>query len=72
MNLEKVRPAGSAFGRLAGDPKKIILFLFWPWLIQAGDLRFDHLSSDEGLSQTHIFCVVQDRLGFMWLALKRA
>lgn len=66
MNLEKVRPVGSAFGRLTRDPKKIILFLFWPWLIQAGDLRFDHLSSDEGLSQTHIFCVVQDRLGFMW------
>jgi ligand-binding sensor domain-containing protein/serine phosphatase RsbU (regulator of sigma subunit) len=29
-------------------------------------VRFDHLSTDQGLSQTGVNCILQDRTGFMW------
>ncbi|WP_192579057.1 sensor histidine kinase [Fibrisoma limi] len=29
-------------------------------------LRFEHLGTDQGLSHNRIFCVYQDRQGFMW------
>ena len=32
------------------------------------DLRFTHLTSDDGLSQNRIYSILQDRRGFMWFA----
>jgi PAS domain S-box-containing protein len=33
---------------------------------QPENIRFDHLSSDQGLSQNSVLCISQDRNGFMW------
>ena len=35
---------------------------------QEGVLRFDHLSVEDGLSHSRVTSIVQDRLGFIWLA----
>jgi len=32
------------------------------------DLRFTHVTSDDGLSQNRIYSILQDRRGFMWFA----
>ena len=32
------------------------------------DLKFDHLTVEDGLSGSHIPSIIQDRLGFMWFA----
>jgi signal transduction histidine kinase/CheY-like chemotaxis protein/ligand-binding sensor domain-containing protein len=37
-------------------------------LCHAQDLKFDHLSIDQGLSQGNVNYVYQDKLGFIWLA----
>jgi len=37
---------------------------------RARDLRFEHLTTKDGLSQTTITEIVQDRLGFMWFATR--
>ena len=33
-----------------------------------GDLKFAHLTTNDGLSQDRVFAIMQDRLGFMWLS----
>jgi ligand-binding sensor domain-containing protein len=33
---------------------------------QQSNLKFKHLSTDQGLSQSHVLCVLQDSKGFMW------
>jgi len=33
---------------------------------QMHDFRFAHLTSDNGLSQSSVTCIIQDRKGFMW------
>ena len=32
------------------------------------DLKFAHLTTNDGLSQDRVFAIMQDRLGFMWLS----
>jgi ligand-binding sensor domain-containing protein/signal transduction histidine kinase len=34
----------------------------------ARDLKFTHLTSSDGLSQNHVFVILQDHRGFMWFA----
>ncbi len=33
---------------------------------QGRELRFEHLSIDQGLSQNSVFAILQDRMGFLW------
>lgn len=33
---------------------------------QDHNIRFDHISIDQGLSQVRVNCILQDRQGFMW------
>jgi ligand-binding sensor domain-containing protein/serine/threonine protein kinase len=33
---------------------------------QQGDIKFEHLSIDQGLSQNSVSCMLQDRYGYMW------
>lgn len=32
------------------------------------EIQFEHLSIGEGLSQSSVYCILQDSRGFMWLA----
>ena len=34
---------------------------------EARNLRFERLSLEQGLSQSHVNCILQDRHGFLWL-----
>jgi ligand-binding sensor domain-containing protein len=36
----------------------------------AGDLRFTHLTTSDGLSQGYVTAILQDRRGFMWFATR--
>ncbi|MEY3051440.1 MAG: hypothetical protein RLY31_1225 [Bacteroidota bacterium] len=37
---------------------------------QAGPIKFDRMTSHNGLPQDHIFCLLQDRQGFLWLGME--
>jgi signal transduction histidine kinase/ligand-binding sensor domain-containing protein len=37
-----------------------------PGLTAGQHLRFEHISSKQGLSQNTVFCILQDNQGFMW------
>lgn len=37
-----------------------------PPLTAGQHLRFEHISSEQGLSQPTVFCILQDNQGFMW------
>jgi len=43
-----------------------LMVLMAPTRLGAQDLRFDRLSLEEGLSQSTVYAIVQDRRGFMW------
>jgi len=36
-------------------------------IADANNLRFERLSLEQGLSQSHVNCILQDRHGFLWL-----
>ncbi|MCP5103631.1 MAG: response regulator [bacterium] len=42
------------------------LCLSWPASAQKNNLVFDHLTIKDGLSQTSVYCILQDSRGFMW------
>ena len=44
----------------------IILFIFHSLLFSKDELIFDHLTVDDGLSQSSVTCIFQDSKGFMW------
>jgi PAS domain S-box-containing protein len=45
----------------------ILSFMFpGPVHAQTQNIRFEHLSSDNGLSQNSVLCILQDSRGFMW------
>jgi methyl-accepting chemotaxis protein/ligand-binding sensor domain-containing protein len=35
-------------------------------LTQTNNLKFTHITTDEGLSQSNVKCIIQDHLGFLW------
>jgi signal transduction histidine kinase/ligand-binding sensor domain-containing protein len=45
-----------------------VLHLAMAILISAQEdyIRFEHISSEQGLSQNVVYCIVQDKRGFMW------
>ena len=47
-----------------------ILFIFFILsefnIAGARNIRFEHLGLNEGLSQTSVLCILQDRQGFLW------
>ncbi len=55
------RPGGQSSDPLAANP------LTAPGSLQAR-IRFQHLTSADGLSQDNIFAILQDHRGFMWFA----
>ncbi len=38
-----------------------------PGAAQAPDLRFEHISIDQGLSQSSVYAILEDRMGFLWI-----
>jgi signal transduction histidine kinase/ligand-binding sensor domain-containing protein len=44
----------------------ILLFLAFSLAAQSADMRFDHLTSEQGLSQNSVLCILQDQRGFLW------
>ncbi|WP_128544543.1 hybrid sensor histidine kinase/response regulator [Larkinella soli] len=42
------------------------LFPFFRTAAQVAPPHFKHISANEGLSQTNVTCILQDRKGFMW------
>lgn len=37
---------------------------------QKQQLKFDHLTTENGLPQEHVFCILQDHRGFLWLGME--
>jgi len=46
------------------------LLIFSSGLSQSKDIKFKHLTSDDGLSQNFVSCILQDQKGFMWFGTK--
>ena len=48
--------------------KALILFLVFPIILnsQSQDIRFEHISVEQGLSQNIVQCILQDSRGFLW------
>jgi ligand-binding sensor domain-containing protein/signal transduction histidine kinase/DNA-binding response OmpR family regulator len=50
--------------------KNIIILFFIPTFLliaQYQDLRFHHITTDNGLSKSSVTCILQDKQGFMWI-----
>ncbi len=47
----------------------ICIFFFGQWL-QAQSLRLESISIHDGLSQSYVPCILQDREGFVWMGTK--
>lgn len=54
------QPSGSSSGQATDLPASV------PQLSAGQHLRFEHISSKQGLSQNTVFCILQDNQGFMW------
>jgi ligand-binding sensor domain-containing protein len=48
----------------------VAIFLVLSWSGTAQEMSFEHLSTDDGLSQNMIYEIVQDQTGFLWIATK--
>ncbi|HID38534.1 MAG TPA: hypothetical protein EYP36_03350, partial [Calditrichaeota bacterium] len=45
----------------------LALFSIWHGIVPAQEVRFRHLSIQDGLSQSTINCIFQDSRGFIWI-----
>ncbi len=59
--------------RRATDGFTLIVLLILISLIRAvnvhaqkNDIKFEHISLEQGLSQSSVYCILQDSKGFMW------
>lgn len=41
--------------------------LAWPFLCAAQELRFQHITTEDGLSDNAVTCVFEDRAGYIWI-----
>lgn len=64
-NLEFVR-----FKDLRWACLSIFFAMIIPAVAQPSDIAFKHLTIDDGLSQSAVFAILQDRKGFMWFGTK--
>jgi ligand-binding sensor domain-containing protein/signal transduction histidine kinase len=58
-------PDGAAATQRPAEPRIAAQVIHLP-VVVAGGLRFRHISTTDGLSQTRVAQIVQDDLGFMW------
>ena len=48
---------------------KILLFFYcisYPFFSQSQEIKFEHVSTEDGLSSNMVNCIIQDSSGFMW------
>ena len=45
----------------------VILALVFPTLCFSQHLRFDHIGTQDGLSQINVTCIIQEARGFIWV-----
>ncbi len=46
---------------------QFLIFLVFSWVYASGkDIKFQHITIDNGLSQNTVYCILQDKDGFMW------
>ncbi len=45
----------------------LLLFSFKSLIAQYQDLRFEHITTDDGLSKASVTCILQDQQDFMWI-----
>ena len=45
---------------------ELIILLFYSQILAQGDITFKHLNVEDGLSQSAVTCIFQDKAGFMW------
>ena len=48
----------------------LVLLLSFAAFPQNENIKFKHLTSDDGLSQNFVSCILQDQKGFMWFGTK--
>ncbi|HEX9252040.1 MAG TPA: two-component regulator propeller domain-containing protein, partial [Ignavibacteriaceae bacterium] len=58
------------FYRIVLTILSLVLLISFPVFPQNENIRFKHLSSDDGLSQNFVSCILQDQKGFMWFGTK--
>ena len=46
----------------------VLFFIFGLLIFSQENVRFDHLSIEEGLSQVTVRSIIQDKMGYMWFA----
>jgi len=46
----------------------ILVAVFVPVNLQAQSIYFNHLTTDDGLSNNNVFNIIQDSFGFLWFA----
>jgi ligand-binding sensor domain-containing protein len=45
----------------------VLTFFYVDLFPQSGILKFEHFSTDDGLSNKHVHCIMQDSYGFLWI-----
>ncbi len=48
----------------------LVTVFYYPSFAQKNQIPFDHLTVESGLSQSRIFSIAQDSMGFMWFGTK--
>ena len=51
--------------------KSLLVLSFFVWVVvslfpEENNVKFEQISVEQGLSQSSVFCILQDREGFMW------
>jgi signal transduction histidine kinase/ligand-binding sensor domain-containing protein len=68
FSLHAVSPLKRLIGRMLQVAGILTLLLFSTVSIQAQTLQFDRISVEDGLSQSAVNDILQDRYGFLWIA----
>src|SRR4030067_3695345 len=71
MSLKLLHFFETCFAKRGRIIKLILcLIVFLPIIVYSQEVRFKHLTINEGLSQNAVFAILQDSKGFMWFGTK--
>jgi signal transduction histidine kinase/ligand-binding sensor domain-containing protein len=66
VEAEQATTAGERAALVNSQAGQLETALPAQWLNSERPLKFEHLSTAQGLSQSTVLCILQDRQGFMW------